>query len=84
MCKGVNDVDVMKRAMDDFYNIVNGRVEQLKKATQENPWGHEVIELYYAPLRESDSVCTLILDDVNDSRFVNILKPFAYSSAICW
>ena len=51
MCKGVNDVDVMKRAMDDFYNIVNGRVEQLKKATQENPWGHEVIELYYAPLR---------------------------------
>ncbi len=51
MCKGLNDMEVMKKSMDDLYSIINGRVEQLKKATKENPWGHELIELYYAPLR---------------------------------
>lgn len=51
MCKGVNDLDVLKKSMDDFYNIVNSRIEALKTATKEKPWPHELIEIYYSPLK---------------------------------
>lgn len=51
MCKGNNDLDSMRKAMDDLYTIVNSRVIQLSKSTAAEPWTHELIDLIYVPLK---------------------------------
>lgn len=50
MCKGNNDLDNMRKSMKDLLAIINSRISNLAKATSENTWPHELIDLFYAPL----------------------------------
>lgn len=65
MCKGNNDLDTMRKSMDDLYTIVNSRILQLGKSTAQEPWGHELIDLFYAPLKAVSA------------EFSKIIKPQA-------
>lgn len=68
MCKGNTDIDSMKKAIDDFTNIVNNRVDLLKHTSTKSPWKHELVELFYTPLNAISSSFTKIVDrnSVND------------------
>lgn len=51
MCKGNNDLDTMRKSMDDLYTIVNSRINQLSKSNAKEVWPHELIDLIYVPLK---------------------------------
>lgn len=51
MCKGSNEIDVMNKSINDLQTIVSNRLGLLSKSNEENPWKHEIIELFYTPLR---------------------------------
>ena len=67
MCKGANDVDTMSKTMDEFYSIMESRLKVLANSSQNNPIKHEVVELFYAPLRAISKSITKIVESRSKS-----------------
>lgn len=61
MCKGNNDIDIMKKSIDDMYNIIHSRLIALGNK-DDTPWKHELIELFYTPLKAMSMTFTKIIE----------------------
>lgn len=84
MCKGSKDVDSMKKAMDELYTIVNGRVEQIDKTSEKDKWPHEVIELFYAPFRAISCEITKLVDrrSISDNNPIGICNNIVIETLV--
>ena len=61
MCKSRQDVDAMAKAMDDLYKIIESRIKGIANSNEKNPIHHEIVELFYAPLKAlSTSVIKIV------------------------
>lgn len=61
MCKSRQDVDAMAKAMDDLYKIIESRINGIANSNEKNPIHHEIVELFYAPLKAlSTSVIKIV------------------------
>lgn len=61
MCKSRQDVDAMAKAMDDLYKIIESRIRGIANSNEKNPIHHEIVELFYAPLKAlSTSVIKIV------------------------
>lgn len=61
MCKSRQDVDAMAKAMDDLYKIIESRIKGIENSNEKNPIHHEIVELFYAPLKAlSTSVIKIV------------------------
>ena len=61
MCKSRQDVDAMAKAMDDPYKIIESRIKGIANSNEKNPIHHEIVELFYAPLKAlSTSVIKIV------------------------
>lgn len=61
MCKSRQDVDAMAKAMDDLYKIIESRIKSIANSNEKNPIHHEIVELFYAPLKAlSTSVIKIV------------------------
>lgn len=67
MSKGVKDIDIMQKSMDSLYSIIESRIEGLKQTSEKKPLKHEVVELFYTPLRAISVSMTKILEDKSKS-----------------
>ena len=61
MCKSRQDVDAMAKAMDDLCKIIESRIKGIANSNEKNPIHHEIVELFYAPLKAlSTSVIKIV------------------------
>lgn len=61
MYKSRQDVDAMAKAMDDLYKIIESRIKGIANSNEKNPIHHEIVELFYAPLKAlSTSVIKIV------------------------
>lgn len=61
MCKSRQDVDAMAKAMDDLYKIIESRIKGIANSNEKNQIHHEIVELFYAPLKAlSTSVIKIV------------------------
>lgn len=51
MSKGSNEIDMMNKSINDLQTIISNRIGLLGKSNTENAWQHEIIELFYTPLK---------------------------------
>lgn len=62
MCKSRQDVDAMAKAMDDLYKIIESRIKGIANSNEKNPIHHEIVELFYAPLKALSTIVIKIVE----------------------